>query len=101
MAQITWLDPATFDLEEIIEYIAFDNPDAAARFTARILQHLRHLSRHPKLGPIVPKLPHSEYRQIVEPPCRIFYKISDNTVFILHVMRSEQLFRPSRLEELE
>jgi len=101
MAEIIWLDPATFSLEEIIEYIAFDNPDAAARLTARTLRHIAHLSKHPKIGPAVPDLPQSEHRQIIEPPCRIFYKISGDTIFIVHVMRSERLFRPSNLQDVE
>lgn len=88
MAEIIWLDPATFDLEEIIEYIAFDNPEAAGRVSARIFRHLRQLSEHPESGSIPLELPHSEYRQIVEPPCRIFYKFKDGTVFIAHVVRS-------------
>lgn len=101
MAEIIWLDPATDDLEEIVEYIAFDDPDAASRVAARILRHVRQLAAHPKSGSVPPELPNSEYRQIVEPPCRIFYKVKDDTVFIVHVMRSERILRWSRLDDPE
>ncbi len=101
MAKIIWLDPATFDLEEIAEYIALDDPDAASRVVARILRHVRQLTRHPKSGSAPPELEGSQYRQIVEPPCRIFYRIERGTVFIVHVMRSERILRLSRLEESE
>lgn len=100
MAQIIWTDPARDDLAEIYEYIALDNPDAAERVVARILRHVKQLEDHPKSGSVPPELPRSsEYRQIVEPPCRIFYRIEKDTIFIVHVMRSERLLRPSHLED--
>ena len=37
------------------------------------------------------------YRQIVEPPCRVFYRHERQTVYILHVMRSEQRLPRSKL----
>lgn len=102
MAEIIWLDPAVFDLEEIVGYIALDNPDAADRLVYRILKHLDQLIDHPLSGPVPPELPNSEYRQIVEPPCRIFYKIQKDIVYIVNVRRSEQLFRPGRfVDEVE
>ncbi len=101
MAEVIWLDPATFDLEEIVEYIAYDNPDAAGRLVARILRHVRQLARHPKSGSVPPELEGSQYRQIVEPPCRIFYRIEHDTVFIVHVMRPERILRISHLEDPE
>lgn len=100
MAQIVWTDPARDELAEIYEYIALDNPDAAERVVARILRHVKQLAEHPKSGSVPPELPRtSEYRQIVEPPCRIFYKVGKDTIFIVHVMRSERLLRPSHLED--
>lgn len=101
MAEIIWLDPATDDFEEIVEYIAFDDPDAASRVAARILRHVRQLAAHPNSGSVPPELANSEYRQIVEPPCRIFYKIKGDTVFIVHVLRSERILRSSHLEDPE
>ena len=37
------------------------------------------------------------YRQIVEPPCRVFYRFDGAQVLILHVMRAERRLRRSRL----
>ncbi|GAB1406546.1 hypothetical protein MASR1M8_04650 [Thermomonas brevis] len=39
----------------------------------------------------------ARYRQIVEPPCRVFYRHDGHGVFILHVMRSERVLRKTRL----
>ena len=101
MAQIVWTHRATADLNDIAEYIAYDNESAAFRLVERIFEHVEQLARHPKSGSVLPELPNSEYRQLVEPPCRIFYKVKGETVFIVHVMRSERILRTSRLGETE
>ncbi len=99
MARLAWTHRATSDLNEIAEYIALDNYAAAFRLVDRVYSHVEHLTRHPFSGSVPPELPKSEYRQIVEPPCRIFYKIKGDTVFIVHVMRTESILRLGRLEE--
>ncbi len=100
MANLVWTHRATSDLNEIAEYIAFDNPDAATRLAGRIYSHVEQLIKHPMSGSVPAELPRtSEYRQIIEPPCRIFYKVEKDTIFIVHVMRSERLLRPSHLED--
>ena len=43
------------------------------------------------------KLKGWRYRQIVEPPCRVFYRQEVSRVFILYVMRGERLLRSSVL----
>ena len=96
MVEIIWTDPALSDLNAIADYIAVDNPDAAARLVRRVFSHVELLSEHPELGPRIPELlPRSRYRQIVETPCRVFYRFDrDNQkIFILGVMRSEKLFQ--------
>lgn len=62
-----------------------------------MVSHVEQLARHPESGSRVPELGRSRYRQIVEPPCRIFYRYDGKRVFILHVVRSERLLRRSRL----
>src|SRR5580704_7627182 len=37
------------------------------------------------------------YRQIIEPPCRIFYRREGETVYVLYVMRGERKLRPRAL----
>lgn len=101
MAKVIWTDPAVFDLEEIAEYIAFENRDAANRLVGRVTRHVKQLARHPLSGTEVPELPDSAYRQLVEPPCRIFFKVVGKQVLIVHVMRSERILRFSRLENSE
>ena len=93
MARLIWTEPALNDLEIIAEYIALDKPDAARRYVQKVFDTVERLERFPRSGSIPPEIPHLPYRQIVVPPCRIFYRIQKDHLFIVHVMRSEQLLR--------
>jgi len=101
MAGVIWTEPALADLEAIADYIAVENPAAAGEFVRRVFAHIVKLEQHPHLGPVPPELEESRYRQIVEPPCRVFYRQQGKKVFILHVMRSERLLRAGNLERSE
>lgn len=96
MAQIVWTEPALADLQAIAEFIALENPNAARTLVRRVIEHVEQLADHPERGSRPPELKRSRYRHIVEPPCRVFYR-HDDVVLILHVMRTEQVLRPTRL----
>ena len=97
MARIVWTDPALSDLEAIADYIALDNPAAAQKLVRRVFEHVDQLEAYPDSGSKPPELKGWAYRQIVEPPCRVFYRHERQTVYILHVMRSEQRLRRNKL----
>ena len=101
MAQVIRAEPALNDLDAIADYIALDNPEAARRLVQKIFEHVEHLASHPKLGSKPEELKGWRYRQIVEPPCRIFYREDSGRILILHVMRSERLLRSELLSERE
>lgn len=98
MAQVVWTEPARADLEAIYDYIAIESPAAAIALIARIVRHVDQLARHPDSGSWLPELGRSRYRQIVEPPCRVFYRRDGRTVAILHVIRSERVLDVRQLE---
>lgn len=97
MAEIIWTEPALSDLDAIADYIALDNPDAARTLVQNVFHHVGQLAAHPKSGSKPKELKGQRYRQIIEPPCRIFYREERSRVYILHVMRSEQLLNESVL----
>ncbi len=99
MAEVVWAEPALSELDAIADYIALDNPEAARRLVQKIFDHVDHLESHPTLGSRPPELKGWRYRQIVEPPCRIFYRENAGRILILHVMRSERLVRPRLLRK--
>lgn len=93
MAEVIWTEPALSDLDAIADYIALDNPGAAKLFVQKVFRHVDHLAEHPKSGSKPAELKGWRYRQIVEPPCRVFYRherSQGSQVFILHVIRGEQ-----------
>ena len=97
MARLIWSEPALNDLESIAEYIALDKPDAARRYVQRVFQAVERLTSFPKSGSVPPEVPHLPYRQVVVPPCRIFYRTEGEDILIVFVMRSEQRFREDDL----
>ena len=97
MAEIIWSEPALADLDAIADYIALENPVAAAELIKRIFGHIEQLADHPESGSRPQELGKSRYRQIVEPPCRVFYRYDGHKIFILHVMRTERLLRKAQL----
>jgi plasmid stabilization system protein ParE len=97
MAELIWTEPALHDLDAIADYVALDKPAAARQLVQRVFRHVEQLAKHPDSGSRPPELRKSRYRQIVEPPCRIFYRYDGKRVFILHVMRGEMRLRKSRL----
>lgn len=98
MAKINWTEPAFYDLDEITGYIAIEDPDAADRVNRRILDRVKQLEKHPESGSFPQELPGTEIRQLVETPCRIFYRFDGKKVWILHILRFERLLRYDRIE---
>ena len=98
MAQLIWTEPALSDLDEIAEYIALDDPMAASNYVQKTFRQVDRLAIYPNSGKQPTELPRTPYREIIVPPCRIFYRLEEDNVFILHVMRSERLLRPFLLD---
>ena len=103
MAELIWTEPALQDLDAVADYVALDNPLAARRLVQRVFEHVAQLEAHPESGSRPPELRRSSrrYRQIVEPPCRVFYRYEHATerVFVLYVIRGEMRLRKRRLRQ--
>jgi len=93
MAQVIWTSPALSDLDDIAGYIAGHNPSAATKLVSNIFQKVERLELFPESGRKPPELKKLNYREVIVNPCRIFYKIESDTVYILYVMRQEQELR--------
>lgn len=98
MVEVVWAEPAITDLNTIAEYIALDKPIAARNFAQKVFSDVELLAKFPNMGKTPRELPESTvYREIVVKPCRIFYRQIENQVFIVHVMRGEQLLKIANL----
>ena len=97
MAEVIWTEPAISDLDAIADYIALEDPEAARQLVQRVFRHVEQLAQHPRSGSAPPELKDGRYRQIVEPPCRVFYRVHQGCVYILYVMRGERALRKRQL----
>lgn len=87
MARIIWTEPALQDLDGIADYISLDKPVTAKRLVQRVFDRVEQLADHPKSGSVPPELKGTQYRQLVIPPVRIFYRAQNAVIYIVYVMR--------------
>lgn len=90
---IIWAGVAENDLKEIIEYIATDSSANALKTLKKIRQKASSLYTLPERGRIVPELQEQGillYRELIVPPWRIIYRISEMKVYVLSVLDARQ-----------
>jgi plasmid stabilization system protein ParE len=98
---IRLLKIAEEDLNEIISYIALDNPDAAENLANKIETDLMLLSSNPHLG----RIPRDEeirkfgYRYLILENYLIFYTIEEKTIFIHRIIYKVNLPAFFQLEQ--
>ena len=92
-----WTDPALEDLDRIADYIALDKPQAARKLVRRVMESVDRLADFPESGSKPQELKGTAYRHLVIAPLRIFYRVTENQIIIIHVMRGEKYFH---LDEL-
>ena len=97
MAEVVWSEPALTDLDAIADHIALRDVSAARALVRRVLDHVGQLADHPLSGPKLPEFDDWRYRQIVEAPCRIIYRLDGDTVYVVHVVRGERLLDPEKV----
>ena len=92
MAQVIWTEPALSNLNEIADYIALDKFNAAQRLIQQVFSSVERLEQFPESGRVPPELEHTQYREIIVGPCRIFCRSDNeqNKIFILYVLRGKR-----------
>ena len=75
--KVIWDDEAIAELAQAVRHIAPQNPVAARRTGATILQKAGTLGSFPRLGKIFAKLNRDDAREIPVPPYRIIYHLKD------------------------
>ena len=93
MAKLIWSEPALAQLDAIAEFIALDKPEAAKAVVQRVFEATDRLEQFTKMGRPVPGLEHTAYRQVWLKPCWVYYRVAEDTVYILHVRRGEKILR--------
>ena len=98
MARLIWAEPALRDLEQLADYIALDDDLAAKRLVKKVFEQVELLESFPEMCPQPHDLPNTVYRHLVVKPLRIFYRVQDDVVYIVYVMRQE---KDLRLRDIE
>jgi toxin ParE1/3/4 len=91
--KIVWANVAECDLKDIIEYISQDSPQNALEVLKKIKQKASELYTLPERGRIVPELQDQgilQYREIVIPPWRLIYRMTEREVFVLSLIDSRR-----------
>ena len=89
MKQLVIAEPATRDLERIVEYIALDNPVAAERVYWGIVSAAERLPAFPALGR-PGRHPETRELSIADLPYLIVYEVSPEAVTILAVFHTSR-----------
>jgi toxin ParE1/3/4 len=97
VAKVIWSEPALAQLESIVDYIALDKSEAARAVAARVFAATDQLESLIRLGRPIPEFVHKNYRQVWIKPCWLYYRVRDESIYILHVRRAE---KPFRIEDL-
>ena len=91
------------DLKEIVKYIAKNNPRISLDVLKKIKDRINSLKKFPERGGYVQELlKHNikDYRQLIEPPWKIIYKIDINIVNILIIIDSRRNTQDILVEKL-
>ena len=81
------LDRAT----EIAEYIAQDNPSAAADWVETLFAKVELLKSSPRSGRVVPEANRDDVRELIYGNYRIVYLSKDNQISILTIRHGKQI----------
>jgi toxin ParE1/3/4 len=54
------------------------------------------LEEFPDSGRQIPEFPGLPHREVVVPPCRVFYRVQGQVAWIVYVTRSERIIRKSQ-----
>jgi plasmid stabilization system protein ParE len=100
---IHWTKIAETDLEAIIEYIAYENIQAADELLENIKTLVSELTSFPERSRIVPELREfgmKKFRELIYKHWRIIYCISDESIAIYAIFDSRRDLNDLLLERL-
>lgn len=100
---VAWTRTALGDLESLVECIATEDPETATQVLDRIERRAAALAAQSARGRVVPELREVgvlHYRELVERPWRIVYRVEGERVMVLAVLDSRRDLQTLLLERL-
>ena len=90
--KVVWTEQALARLTEIQDFIARANREAAERLVQRIAERGEGLSKFAEMGRMVPELPGTGLREIIEGRYRIVYRVQAKGIQIVTVFEGHRQF---------
>lgn len=89
------------DIQSVFDYIARENPSAAAQWIEEIEHQINSLERFPERCPIIPESEElgQGYRHLIYGNYRTIFRVESPTVLILRVVHGAQLLDWRMLEK--
>ena len=98
---IRWALPAEQSADVILSYIANENAEAARVLYSKLMEAIEHASLYPEMARFIPELG-TTYRELVSVrPFRVIYRIIEDELWVIGVMRMEQDFAPERFLDVQ
>jgi toxin ParE1/3/4 len=92
--KLVFTDEAKADLLQIGDWIAEDNPVRAFTFVDEIEDRCAQLTGMPRAYPLVPRHENSGVRRAPHGDYLIFYRVTTDSVEILHVLNGARDYEP-------
>ena len=101
--KVIWTSNAKEDLLNIVAYIKEDSPAIAKEVYRKIKEKANSSNFFPLKGRVVPELQKEGitiYRELINSPWRIIYKVDSDTVYIMAIFDSRQNIEELLLQKL-
>lgn len=89
--RVRYTPRARGDIDEIVQYIAIDNPRAAERVRKAIRDAINLLATHPYLGIQNARAPEFRSKLVHRYPYRVHYQLIAGDLWIVHIRHTARL----------
>ncbi len=93
--KVIWSPLSLQRVDEIVDYIAKDDPAAARRWAGALVERVQQLEDYPERGRTVPELFRPDVRELLYGEYRIIYRLDTSAVEILTVRHGRRRFEVS------
>jgi len=88
--KVVWTERARSRLEDILEFIALDQPANAERWVHQLIERGDSLADQASRGRVVPEYREPEVREVFEGDYRIIYRLRRDRIDILTVLHGSR-----------
>lgn len=95
--KVVWSALAERRAVEAFEFIAHDRPHVAEAWLTRLFERAARLDRMARRGRVVPEIGLDAYRELLQAPFRLIYRIEVTRVVVLTIRHQRQRWDSSEI----